>query len=224
TGSTERKVRDVIAREQKSSWEKIQLTFAKDFFDHPLFVEAWSRMIPTTAKDHSAHVVFSFHGLPESQVRKNKSCEINSSCCERLPTPRCYRAQCFRTAHAIAEKSGLVRHQYSIAFQSRLGRQKWLEPSTDHAIAELAKSGIKHLYVLCPSFVTDCLETLEEIGMGQKENFLEHGGQEFHLIPCLNAEPFWIDACQKMFVPESLRMEKSLKQNNSESTDNLSRV
>lgn len=224
TGSTERKVLDVIAKEEKRSSGKIKLTFAKDFFDHPLFVEAWSRMIPANAKDHGAHVVFSFHGLPESQVRKNKSCEINSSCCHQSPTPRCYRAQSLRTAHAIAEKAGLRPHQYSIAFQSRLGRQKWLEPSTDHTIAEKAKTGTKKLFVLCPSFVTDCLETIEEIGMGQKENFLEHGGQEFHLIPSLNAEPFWIDSCQKMFVPESLQMERNLKQNKSESPDNLSRV
>src|SRR6185503_8773526 len=104
----------------------------------------------------------------------------------------CYRAQCFKTVRAFAAASRIPETRYSVAFQSRLGREPWLRPYTDHELARLPAEGVKRLAVICPAFVTDCLETIEEIGMRGRETFLAAGGKEFQLIPCLNEHPLWL--------------------------------
>jgi ferrochelatase len=150
------------------------------------------------------HLMFSFHGLPERQIRKadcsGSWCLQAPNCCE---TPNgahatCYRAQCFATANQFIQAAGVPAPKTSIAFQSRLGRDPWLKPYTDHELERLAKSGIRKLLVICPAFVSDCLETLEEIGMRGRDSFLGAGGKEFAQIPCLNEHPLWIAALENM--------------------------
>ena len=150
------------------------------------------------------HLHFSFHGLPERHLRKSDPtgchCLKVKDCCDK-PSPAratCYRAQCFQTAKAFTAGAGVPTHKCSVAFQSRLGRDPWLQPYTDHELTRLAKGGVKKLVVICPAFVTDCLETLEEMGLRGRETFLAAGGKEFHLIPCLNDHPLWLAFLERL--------------------------
>lgn len=150
------------------------------------------------------HLLFSFHGLPERHIRKSdptgRHCLVVENCCAAAsPAPAtCYRAQCFKTVAAFVKQAGVPEGKYSIAFQSRLGREPWLKPCTDYELSRLAQSGVRKLLVICPAFVSDCLETLEEIGMRGRETFLGAGGTEFALIPCVNDHPLWLEALEKM--------------------------
>jgi len=150
------------------------------------------------------HLLFSFHGVPERQIRKSDPtgdhCLISPNCCQNESPAHatCYRAQCFKTVSAFVRLAGLPADKYSVAFQSRLGRHPWLTPYTDHELPKLAAQGLKKLLVICPSFVSDCLETLEEIGIRGRQSFVEAGGKELTLIPCLNEHPTWLGALQKM--------------------------
>jgi ferrochelatase len=146
------------------------------------------------------HLLVSFHGVPERHLRKadwtKSHCLTVKDCCN-VPSPAhatCYRHQCLKTVEAFAMKAGIAADRYSVAFQSRLGRDRWLQPYTDAELKRLAAGGVKRLLVICPSFVADCLETLEEIGMRGRETFLAAGGGEFTLIPCLNDHPLWLAA------------------------------
>ena len=150
------------------------------------------------------YLLFSFHGIPERQIRKSdatgKHCLNSPNCCD-VDSPAlgtCYRAQCFRTMAGFVKKANLPREKYSISFQSRLGRHPWLKPYTDFELPRLAQSGIKKMLVISPAFVADCLETIEEIGMRGRQSFLDAGGTEFSLIPCMNEHPLWLDALEKM--------------------------
>jgi len=134
------------------------------------------------------YLLFTFHGLPESQVKQNPGCLEDPACCGRPSPPRCYRAQCFATARALAHKLGLKPEQWGISFQSRLGRAKWIGPYTEDVLKDLPQRGIKKLLVSSPSFVSDCLETLEELGVEGRKTFLEAGGAEFTLAPCVNGD------------------------------------
>jgi ferrochelatase len=146
------------------------------------------------------HLLFSFHGIPERHIRKADPtgchCLNSSNCCESPGSAiaTCYRAQCFKTVAAFVQQAGVSKEKYSVAFQSRLGRDPWLKPYTDYELARFGGQGIKRLLVICPAFVSDCLETLEEIGIRGRETFLNAGGREFSLIPCLNEQPLWISA------------------------------
>jgi protoporphyrin/coproporphyrin ferrochelatase len=174
------------------------------YYDHPDYIAA----LAGGARDFLArdydHLLFSFHGLPERHLRKSDPthchCLRSASCCE-TPSPAhatCYRAQCFKTVAAFVQQAGVPKHKYSIAFQSRLGRDPWLSPYTDQELVRLAGRGIKRLLVICPAFVSDCLETLEEIGIRGRESFLNAGGTQFELIPCLNEHPLWLAALAGM--------------------------
>ena len=142
----------------------------------------------------------SYHGLPERQIRKSDAsgshCLSSDVCCAAIGTANrhCYRAQCFASTRALATALGLDAARHSISFQSRLGRTPWIRPYTDDVLPELASRGVRRLAVLCPSFVADCLETLEEIGIRARDQWMEVGGEDFLLIPCLNAEPRWVKA------------------------------
>jgi ferrochelatase len=150
------------------------------------------------------HLLFSFHGIPERHLHKSDPtrghCLIAPNCCETASPAHatCYRAQCFKTMAAFVEQAGIPANQCSISFQSRLGRDPWLKPYTDFELMELPRRGLKKLLVICPSFVSDCLETLEEIGIRGRKTFLEAGGKEFAQIPCLNEHPLWLAALEKM--------------------------
>ena len=146
------------------------------------------------------HVLFSFHGLPERHMRaadpSGRHCLASPSCCDAVagPSRDCYRAQCFATARALAARLVLPDGGWTVSFQSRLGRVPWIKPYTDEVLPVLVKKGVKKLAVLCPAFVADCLETLEEIGMRAAEQWTSDGGQSLELVPSLNATPAWVDA------------------------------
>ncbi|CAE78249.1 ferrochelatase [Bdellovibrio bacteriovorus] len=165
------------------------------FFDDASFVGTSVKLVEETLQDKEVdHYLFSFHGLPESHVRKIPGCLTTEDCCfeKNACAKNCYRAQCFATATAIAESLNLAPSHWSVAFQSRLGRAEWLKPATDHSLEVLAKTGKKNIAVICPSFVADCIETLEEIGIGGQETFHEHGGDQYYLVPCVNDNPKWV--------------------------------
>jgi ferrochelatase len=182
-------------------WNVPALDFVPAFYDDPGFLGAFAEVArPKLAAFAPDHVLFSFHGLPVRQIVKTdpagRVCFQREDCCEQpsLKNPNCYRAQSFATAHAIADRLALPRAQYTICFQSRLGRTPWIEPYTDHVIDQLAKAGHKKLAVMCPAFVADCLETVEEIGIRAREQWKAAGGDELILVPSLNATQPWVDA------------------------------
>ena len=150
------------------------------------------------------HLLFSFHGIPERHLRRSdptgRHCLAKPDCCETASPAHatCYRAQGFKTVAAFVRLAGVPAGKFSVSFQSRLGRDPWLKPYTDFELAELPKRGVKRLLVICPAFVSDCLETLEEIGLRGRESFLSAGGEAFAQIPCLNEHPLWIAALEKM--------------------------
>lgn len=175
------------------------LSVVPAFYDHPLFLDAFAAV----ARDEVAgvdHVLFSFHGLPESHLvaadPSRAHCLASEGCCAAITDVNrsCYRAQCFATAHQIAARLDLAPDRYTVAFQSRLGRRPWIKPYTDLVLPELAQRGVKTVAVICPAFVADCLETLEEIGMRARELFRAAGGQDLGLVPSLNASPKWVAA------------------------------
>jgi ferrochelatase len=175
-------------------WDVAPLEIVPAFYAEPKFIAAFAAVArPVLAEARADHVLFSFHGLPERQIRKSgdANCLASPTCCDRDPPPTCYRAQCFATARALVKELAIT--DYTVCFQSRLGRTPWITPHTDVVIGELAKTH-KRLAVFCPAFVADCLETLEEIGMRAKEQWLAAGGEELVLVPSLNATPAWVDA------------------------------
>ncbi|HWD21349.1 MAG TPA: ferrochelatase [Verrucomicrobiae bacterium] len=182
----------------------MSLQVVAPYYDHPDYIRAMVANAAQDLQEDYDHLLFSFHGIPERHLRKADPSGRHplpaGNCCENdspaLPT--CYRAQCFRTAEAFCRAASIPQAKYSIAFQSRLGREPWLAPYTDHVLEQLAKSGRKKLVVICPSFVSDCLETLEEIGMRGREIFLEAGGTDFRLVPCLNEHPLWLHFLEKL--------------------------
>lgn len=175
-----------------------RLKFFSPFYDRPEFIESFASRV---AEHPSDHFVFSFHGLPERHVTKlhPNHCLQSADCCEQISDSNrnCYRAQCVFTANAIAQKVGLKKDGYTISFQSRLGRAKWISPNTEDVLRDLAARGIRKVAVACPAFVADCLETLEEIAIRGRETFIKAGGEELQLIPSLNAETYWVEAVVK---------------------------
>jgi ferrochelatase len=174
------------------------------YFDQPEYIRA----LVASAEDHLKrgfdHLLFSFHGVPERQIRKSDPtgchCLAAQNCCE-VPSrahTTCYRAQCFKTVAAFVQAANVPAGKYSVSFQSRLGRTPWLKPYTDFELERLPGAGIKKLLVICPAFVADCLETIEEIGMRGHDSFIGAGGKEFAQIPCLNEHPLWLDTLNNM--------------------------
>jgi ferrochelatase len=187
------------------AWNVEALRVLPPFFDRPAFLDAFADVgRPVLAEARPDHVLFSFHGLPERQVKKSDPtgahCLASAECCDvEVPANRwCYRAQCFFTARALAARLGLEQGKWTVTFQSRLGRTPWIRPYTDVVIPELAGKGAKRLVVFCPAFVADCLETLEEIGIRAKDQFLSCGGEALTLVPSLNAHPSWVRGLTQM--------------------------
>jgi ferrochelatase len=182
-----------------AKWTMPALDFVPAFYDDPGFLTAFEQVArPALDAAKPDHILFSFHGLPMRQITKTDisgtHCFQSATCCDSLANPNCYRAQCFYTARALAKRLGIAPEQYTICFQSRLGKTPWIQPFTDVELDRLAKEGKKRLAVLCPAFVADCLETLEEIGIRANEQFKAGGGESVTLVPSLNATPAWIDA------------------------------
>jgi ferrochelatase len=183
---------------------QIKIKIQPPYFDAADYIAA----LVASAKNHLEggydHLLFSFHGIPERHLRKSDPtgchCLKVENCCE-VPSPAhatCYRAQCFKTVAAFVAQAGVPKEKYSVAFQSRLGRDPWLKPYSDLEIEKFPARGIKKLLVICPAFVSDCLETIEEMGIRGRETFRAAGGDEFTLIPCMNEHPLWLDALEKM--------------------------
>jgi ferrochelatase len=201
TGSVEARIAAWQAAEPQAPPVRTLGAFHAD----PGFLAAW---VATARPELEAfapdHVLFSYHGLPERQVRaadaSGSHCLASDACCDAIATVNrdCYRAQCFATTRALAARLGLTPGAHSSAFQSRLGRTPWIRPYTDQRLPELAERGVRRLAVLCPAFVADCLETLEEIGIRARAQWLELGGAELHLVPSLNAHPAWATAVAEM--------------------------
>lgn len=184
---------------QRAHFSKVKLKIQPAFYNHKEYVEVLS----TSIKSHLDnidydHILFSYHGIPERHIYKTDStghCKIDGSCCNSYAKAHevCYRHQCLETTKLVASKLKLASGTYSDSFQSRLLKDPWLKPYTDFELERLAKSGIKKLAVVTPAFVADCLETLEEIAMEGKEEFLDAGGESFHHVPCLNDQDIWVD-------------------------------
>lgn len=193
TGSAIEAVLDVI----KTYQTQPNLRIIRDFYNHPGFIQSMAAQIRPYLDDHQ-HVLFSYHGLPERQIIKGGCDKI---CVDNCPIPEnkqpaCYRAQCYATSAALSETLALQANRYSTAFQSRLGRTPWIQPYTDEILPIFIKRGIKNLLVACPSFTVDCLETLEEIGIRAKEQWLKSGGTKLTLVPCVNDHSMWIKGIQ----------------------------
>lgn len=190
TGAINEVVRKLVRKHRL----QVPVRLLPEFYRDDAFIKNTARVTQEFLQDKKVdHFLFSYHGLPEAQIRKNSFCEINGACCSQESSclKGCYRAQCFKTSQLLAARMGLPPHQWSLAFQSRLGRAKWIGPATDETIKSLPTRGFKKIAVICPSFVADCIETLEEIGIGGKEDFIHAGGEELHLIPCLNSDLVW---------------------------------
>jgi ferrochelatase len=187
TGTAIDKVKSILHKKQ---WDpKLQTLYY--FFDKQEYIEQSASLIKNSfelnlkSKLDSKWLLFSFHGLPESQIKQVQNPEL------------CYRQQCLKTAELIAKKLELQQNEWSVSFQSRLGPTRWIGPST---AAEIKRIGLlsqekpAHLFVHCPSFVVDCLETLEEIDIEAKKHYLKNGGKQFTYIPCLNDSESWVEA------------------------------
>lgn len=179
----------------------IPTQIVRDFYQDESFIKPSVDLAKETLAGKKVdHYLFSFHGLPESHVRRNEGCLRKEDCCfeQKACEKPCYRAQCFSTATKIAESLDLSPSHWSVSFQSRLGRAEWLKPSTEHTLEVLAQTGKKNIAVLCPSFVADCIETLEEIAIGGEETFKHAGGEEFTMVPCVNADDRWVHGFASM--------------------------
>ncbi len=186
-------------------WNTPWLDVVPPFYDDAGFLDSFAEIGRSHVSEFKAdHVLFSFHGLPERHMLKSdddgKHCLQATTCCDQITNKNrnCYRAQSYYTARELAERMALATGGWEVSFQSRLGRTPWIKPYTDEALDAIAKRGVKRLAVMCPAFVADCLETIEEIGMRAKEQFVAAGGEDLRLVPSLNSSPRWVDAVAAM--------------------------
>lgn len=174
------------------------------FYEHPAYIKALAESMRPYLQDDFDQLLFSYHGIPEHHLAKadpsGKHKLFVADCCsaEDPAHHTCYRYQVTRTTELVTKELGLDQNKFKQAYQSRLGREPWLTPSTQTVVPEMPAKGIKKLKVVCPSFVSDCLETLEEIELRAKEEFLELGGEQFDYIPCMNTREAWIDAMTEL--------------------------
>lgn len=188
------------ARQVHSKYKyPFQLTFIKPFFDHNYYINALTESIRPFLAQPYDHILFSYHGIPERHVMKTDSTgahclKVNNCCAVNSPAhTTCYRHQIITTTNLVAERLKLPENKFSFSFQSRLGRDEWLKPYTAKRFEEMPGEGIKKLLIVCPAFISDCLETLEEIAHEGKNSFIQSGGESLTLIPCLNTHPLWVE-------------------------------
>ncbi|MBD0831377.1 ferrochelatase [Aestuariibaculum sediminum] len=195
----------VLAEELREKYfPNLKIESVPAFYNKPDYIEVLSESIKQHLEGKNyEHLLFSYHGVPERHIRKSdvtkSHCKIDGSCCKTPSKAHefCYRHQCLEVTRLVAEKLQLEEDSYSTSFQSRLGFDPWLLPYTDRTIERLGKSGIKNMAIVTPAFVSDCLETLEEIAMEGQEIFHEMGGQDFTTIPCLNDDKAWVELLAK---------------------------
>lgn len=176
-----------------------KLTTIKPYYNNEDYVQALAQSIRPYLEQPYDKLLFSYHGVPERHIVKGDvtgaHCLKSPDCCQ-TPSPAhqyCYRHQCFRTTELVTATLLIPPSKFELSFQSRLGRDKWLTPYTAQRLSELPGEGVKKLLVACPAFVSDCLETLEEIAEQGRETFLHAGGESFTMIPCLNVHPVWVN-------------------------------
>ncbi|HEV7348546.1 ferrochelatase [Telluribacter sp.] len=195
TGSVYEEVMRVL-----KDWQIMpELRFINSFLDHPKFIEGFVRLGKKYMAEHPYdHYMFSYHGLPERQIRKGdvtqQYCKLGS-CCDTLTAANqhCYRAQCFETTRLLVRELGIPEGKYTTCFQSRLGKEPWIQPYTEDLVRELPKKGIKSVLAFSPAFVSDCLETTIEVGEEYKEMFEEEGGEHWQLVESLNDSEIWVE-------------------------------
>ncbi len=204
-GSTQ----EYVMRMAGERWNVPQLQFIPPFYDHPAFLDPCAEVArPAFDVDQVERVYFSFHGLPERQVRKSddsgRHC-FEGDCCAAVTevNRNCYRAQCYATARGLADRLGIPDEKRVVCFQSRLGRTPWIRPYTDVVLAEDAAAGVRRAAILSPAFVADCLETIEELGIRALETWQEHGGEELIRVPCVNAADSWADGVVQIAAEQS---------------------
>ena len=195
TGSVHEEVMRILAKKQ----EIPNVRFINSYYDYEPMIDVFIENGNKYDLNEYDHILFSYHGLPQRQLIKADSCNHclqSDDCCQNLSFKNqfCYSAQCYATTKAISEKMNLSPDQYTTCFQSRLGKDPWIQPYTSDIIEERAKKGDKKLLVFCPAFVSDCLETTIEIGVEYQEEFEDLGGEKVDLVESLNGHPKWIKA------------------------------
>ena len=195
----------VLAKELRDAhFPQLTLSDLPPFYNNPEYIKVLSNTIKKSLEGKTyEHLLFSYHGIPERHIRKSditkSHCKIDKSCCLTPSEAHayCYKHQCLEVTRLVGEELGLEDAVYSTSFQSRLGFDPWLQPYTDRTIERLGKEGTKSMAIATPAFVSDCLETLEEIAMEGEEIFHEVGGKDFTTIPCLNDDPAWVSLLAK---------------------------
>jgi len=183
-----------------------EIVFIRNFLENPGFLEAFEeRGRKYIEQTDFEHFIFSYHGLPERHIRKgsvDNYCQLNEACCNTYHSKNkfCYRAQCFKTSRLLADRLNIPKEKYIVSFQSRLGKDPWIQPYTDNVIKELANRGVKKVLAFSPSFVADCLETTIEVGEEFKEIFKKEGGEVWQLVESLNDHPIWIRSLRDLVV------------------------
>jgi ferrochelatase len=196
---------EAVLSSLKKQWNIPHLTICKEFYATPVFIDSYAQIIKKHITNQTVDkLIFSYHGLPQRHLTKSDctaSCDhVNACPAIEINNQYCYRAQCYVTSRLLAQKLNLSDDAYEVCFQSRLGRTPWIKPYTDLVLPELRAQGVKSIAIVCPSFVADCLETLEEINLRAREQWAELGGEHFTFIPCLNADDVWVDALTKMIT------------------------
>jgi len=195
SSATNASIMDKVSQQFKTSENIPMLQVFSPFYDAPGFIAAMAEKAPPDLLSYD-RILFSFHGYPERFLKRSSAqCLADKSCCDKVTIENqfCYRAHSVATAKSLAAHLKIPADKWAYSFQSRLGGTKWTEPYTDAVLEEWGKSGVKRIAVFCPSFVADCLETLEEIGMRERERFLNAGGQELLLVPCVNSSPSFVN-------------------------------
>ena len=194
------KAKELIQKE----FQNIKLDVLEPFYNHPDYIHVMSQHLKAELEGFDYdQILFSYHGIPERHIHKSDTtqshCKIDGSCCEISSEAHktCYRHQCFETTKGIVKELQLEEGKYRNSFQSRLLKDPWLKPYTDHELERMAEGGIKRLAVITPAFVSDCLETLEEIAMEGKKEFLDRGGEDFIHISCLNEDKAWVEVMKQ---------------------------
>lgn len=184
----------------------IEIKFIRPFHNQNFYLD---NVFEKMKNSQPQHWIFSYHGLPEKQITKNSSCQLNQACClsQKACTVKCYRSHCAQTTEAIAKKLNLKESDYTMTFQSRLGVKKWLQPYTDDVLKALPARGTKNISVVSPAFVADCLETLEEINLESRQTFKENGGEKFNYIDCLNSDSAWVKGFSE-YIQDQRNLEK----------------
>jgi len=209
SSATNASIMDKIAEQFRSSENIPTLDVFPPFYDAPGFIAAMAEKAPPNLLDYDK-VLFSFHGYPERFLRRGSPvCLADRSCCDNVSIENqfCYRAHSVATAKSLASYLKIPADKWTYSFQSRLGGTKWTEPYTDVVLENWGKAGVKKIVVFCPSFVSDCIETLEEIGIRERERFLNAGGEELELVPCVNSSPSFVNfmssEIQRNFLKEA---------------------